>query len=215
MRPGRSTATTVGFASPTLHASYLHTHWAGHPHLAQRFADAVHAAVPHAGSVPTVPEVRTLPAPLADPLRHHGDAEAEEGLLDLAVNVHAGPRPSWLDDALRASLAEIGRYPASTAAERAIAARHGRDATEVLATAGAAEAFTLLARLRAWRAPVVVHPQFTEPHAALDAGRPPRRRGALPGGGRVRPARRGRPRTAPTSSCSATRPTRPACSTRP
>ncbi len=158
----------VGFASPALHASYLHTHWAGHPHLAQRFVDAVHAAVPHAGSAPRVPEVRTLPAPLADPLRHHGDAETEEGLLDLAVNVHAGPRPSWLDDALRASLAEIGRYPASTAAERAIAARHGRDATEVLATAGAAEAFTLLARLRAWRAPVVVHPQFTEPHAALD-----------------------------------------------
>ncbi len=31
-----------GFATPTLHASYLHTHWAGHPHLAQRFAEAVH-----------------------------------------------------------------------------------------------------------------------------------------------------------------------------
>ena len=27
---------------PTLHASYLHTHWAGHPNVAQRFADAVH-----------------------------------------------------------------------------------------------------------------------------------------------------------------------------
>ena len=33
----------VGFASPTLHASYLHTHWAGHPGLARRFAEAVHA----------------------------------------------------------------------------------------------------------------------------------------------------------------------------
>jgi cobyrinic acid a,c-diamide synthase len=32
----------VGFASASLHASYLHTHWAGHPQLAQRFADAVH-----------------------------------------------------------------------------------------------------------------------------------------------------------------------------
>jgi cobyrinic acid a,c-diamide synthase len=30
----------VGFAGPTLHASYLHTHWAGHPRLAQRFAEA-------------------------------------------------------------------------------------------------------------------------------------------------------------------------------
>ena len=33
----------AGFATATLHASYLHLHWAGHPHLAQRFADAVHA----------------------------------------------------------------------------------------------------------------------------------------------------------------------------
>jgi cobyrinic acid a,c-diamide synthase len=32
----------VGFASETLHASYLHTHWAGHPQLAARFATAVH-----------------------------------------------------------------------------------------------------------------------------------------------------------------------------
>ncbi|WP_156751191.1 cobyrinate a,c-diamide synthase [Mycobacterium sp. 1245111.1] len=31
-----------GFATPTLHAAYLHTHWAGHPGLAQRFARAVH-----------------------------------------------------------------------------------------------------------------------------------------------------------------------------
>jgi cobyrinic acid a,c-diamide synthase len=32
-----------GFATPTLHAAYLHTHWSGHPALAQRFAQAVHA----------------------------------------------------------------------------------------------------------------------------------------------------------------------------
>ncbi|HVK30774.1 MAG TPA: cobyrinate a,c-diamide synthase [Nocardioides sp.] len=32
----------VGFGSPTLHASYLHTHWAGHPQLAARFSEAVH-----------------------------------------------------------------------------------------------------------------------------------------------------------------------------
>ena len=35
-RPGRH-------RHATLHASYLHMHWAGHPPLAQRFADAVHA----------------------------------------------------------------------------------------------------------------------------------------------------------------------------
>ncbi len=32
--------TPEGFAAPLLHASYLHVHWAGHPHLARRFADA-------------------------------------------------------------------------------------------------------------------------------------------------------------------------------
>ncbi len=32
-----------GCATPTLHAAYLHTHWAGHPALAQRFAQTVHA----------------------------------------------------------------------------------------------------------------------------------------------------------------------------
>ena len=34
-----------GFATPTLHAAYLHTHWAGHPALPQRFAQAVHRHV--------------------------------------------------------------------------------------------------------------------------------------------------------------------------
>ncbi|WP_460846913.1 cobyrinate a,c-diamide synthase [Nocardioides ultimimeridianus] len=33
----------TGWAGPTLHASYLHTHWAGHPRLAARFVEAVRA----------------------------------------------------------------------------------------------------------------------------------------------------------------------------
>jgi histidinol-phosphate aminotransferase len=50
-----------------------------------------------------------------------------------------------------------------------VAARHGRPSAEVLLTAGAAEAFVLLAwALRPARA-VVVHPQFTKPEAALRA----------------------------------------------
>ncbi|WP_237448704.1 Rv2231c family pyridoxal phosphate-dependent protein CobC [Nocardioides flavescens] len=101
-----------------------------------------------------------------DGLHHHGDVEATPGLLDLAVNVFPGPRPTWLDDALRASLDDIGRYPDPTSAEAALAAYHHREPADCVATAGAAEAFTLLAR-RPWRRPVVVHPQFTEPHAAL------------------------------------------------
>ena len=43
--PGAVDGEPVGFASATLHASYLHTHWAGHPQLAQRFADAVPRAM--------------------------------------------------------------------------------------------------------------------------------------------------------------------------
>jgi cobyrinic acid a,c-diamide synthase len=35
-----------GFADGTVHASYLHTHWAGYPRLAQRFADAAHRRNP-------------------------------------------------------------------------------------------------------------------------------------------------------------------------
>ena len=102
-----------------------------------------------------------------NPLRHHGDAEVGEGLVDFAVNVFDGPRPGWLDEALRASLTEVGRYPDAADAVRAIARRHGRQPHDVLATAGAAEAFDLIARLRDWERPVVIHPQFTEPDVAL------------------------------------------------
>lgn len=104
----------------------------------------------------------------------HGDQELAEGLVDFAVNVHDGRRPEWLDAALRASLDDAGAYPSPVAAEQAVARRHGRAPDEVLATAGAAEAFSLLARMRDWQHPVVVHPQFTEPDVALRAaGHPP------------------------------------------
>ena len=56
----------VGFATATLHASYLHTHWAGHPHLAQRFADAVHAAASVERPSPVERPVDD-PAPLGPP----------------------------------------------------------------------------------------------------------------------------------------------------
>src|SRR5690606_15211026 len=49
-----------------------------------------------------------------------------------------------------------------------VARRYARRVDEVLLTAGAAEAFELVVRLKAWRRPVVIHPQFTEPHAALE-----------------------------------------------
>ncbi len=160
----------TGFASPTLHASYLHVHWAGHPDLARRFAGAVHAAAPHrAVPAPPTPVGTRTDEPVADPLRHHGDRETGAGLLDFAVNVHPGPRPAWLDRALHQAVDGSTAYPDVTAARQTVAAHHRRPVEDVLLTAGAAEAFTLVARLRRWHHPVVVHPQFTEPHAALSA----------------------------------------------
>jgi cobyrinic acid a,c-diamide synthase len=167
------------WATDTLHASYLHTHWAGHPEMARRVAAAVHAFEPAISTGSMAEDVRahTVVEPVEttiDPLRHHGDAELGDGLVDFAVNVHDGPRPEWLDATLRASLDDVGSYPDAAEAEVALARRHGREASEVLATAGAAEAFALIARARDWTRPVVVHPQFTEPDVALTlAGHPP------------------------------------------
>jgi len=102
-------------------------------------------------------------------LRYHGDAEATGGLLDLAVNVRLPAPPPWLRERLAAVLDTLGRYPDQSAARAAVARRHGRRDDEVLPTAGAAEAFVLLARtLRPVRA-VCVHPSFTEPEAVLRA----------------------------------------------
>ena len=101
-------------------------------------------------------------------LRHHGDAELRPGLVDLAVNVRPGP-PEWLRETLVRSLDDVAAYPDGTSARNAVATRHGRPAEQVLLTAGAAEAFVLLARALTPRRPVVVHPQFTEPEAALRA----------------------------------------------
>ncbi|MFC3500917.1 Rv2231c family pyridoxal phosphate-dependent protein CobC [Micromonospora krabiensis] len=103
-------------------------------------------------------------------LAHHGDAEVGEGLVDLAVNVRRAPMPQWLAAPIAASLTDLARYPDPAPARAAVAARHGRTPDEVLLTAGAAEGFVLLAQaLRGVRRPVVVHPQFTEPEAALRA----------------------------------------------
>ena len=80
------------------------------------------------------------------------------------------PPPDWLAAPIAAALADLARYPDDGPARAALAARHRRPADEVLLTAGAAQAFTLLAQARLGvRRPVVVHPQFTEPEAALAA----------------------------------------------
>lgn len=126
-------------------------------------------------------------------LRHHGDAEVRDDgseLTDLAVNVRPGTPPDWLRERIAASLTGLAAYPDGRAARAAVAARHGLPVERVLLTAGVAEAFVLLARALPARRPVVVHPQFTEPEAALlDAGRPVRRVLLDPGAGfRLDPA---------------------------
>ncbi len=147
-----------GVGRPSLHASYLHTHWAGYPELAQRFCDAVHAY-----------EAAAAVDLGRHDLDHHGDADVAEGLVDLAVNVRLPAPPDWLASMINATTVRLATYPRPEAAAAAIAAAHDRDHDEVLPTAGGAEGFTLLARARAWRHPVIVHPQFTEPEAALRA----------------------------------------------
>lgn len=172
----------VGFSTPTLHASYLHTHWAGHPAVAQKFADAVHAftgdlvVARRRNGLGRASAVGARPVPaleatggISPGYRHHGDVEASPGLVDFAVNVYDGERPDWLSKALASSLDIAHLYPEARTAEAAVAKRHGRAPQDVLATAGAAEAFGLIARIRDWKRPVVVHPQFTEPDVALAA----------------------------------------------
>ncbi|MDT7636095.1 MAG: histidinol-phosphate aminotransferase [Pseudonocardiales bacterium] len=102
-------------------------------------------------------------------LRHHGDVDAEPGLLDFAVNVRGDGPPAWLRDRLVATLDRLGRYPSAAddlAAREAVAARHRRRPDEVLVLSGAAEGFALLPALRP-RLAAVVHPGFTEPEVAL------------------------------------------------
>ena len=85
------------------------------------------------------------------------------------MNVRPGTPPRWLREVIRAATDDIAAYPDPAAATEAVARRHGRPSSEVLVTAGAAEAFTLIARAFRPRRAVVVHPQFTEPEAALRA----------------------------------------------
>ena len=111
----------------------------------------------------------SLTSPMQPDLDFHGDRELADGLVDLAVNVRPGTPPPWLREVIRAATDDIAAYPDPAAATEAVARRHGRPSSEVLVTAGAAEAFTLIARAFRPRRAVVVHPQFTEPEAALRA----------------------------------------------
>ena len=107
--------------------------------------------------------------PMHADLSFHGDSELADGLVDMAVNVRQGTPPRWLAERLREAVAAVAAYPDPRPATGAAARVHGRPASEVLVTAGAAEAFTLIARAFSPRRAVIVHPQFTAPEAALRA----------------------------------------------
>ncbi|MEU9720977.1 Rv2231c family pyridoxal phosphate-dependent protein CobC [Streptomyces sp. NPDC047976] len=143
-------------------------------------ASVAEAAALAGGGELLVPKRRSVAATCAvataeeHDLRHHGDAEVADAggaLVDLAVNVRSDTPPQWLKDRIAACLGDLAAYPDGRAARAAVAARHGLPVERVLLTAGAAEAFVLIARALGAVRPVVVHPQFTEPEAALrDAG---------------------------------------------
>lgn len=138
-------------------------HKVGAPQTPHEHPDEPH---PHAGEPPDlVPPAAAVPTLL----RHHGDADLDPALLDAAVNVRAVAPPPWLAGVLAGTFPALGRYPQPDAARQAVAVRHGRHPDEVVLLAGAAEAFTLLARCLRPRAATVVHPQFTEPEVALRA----------------------------------------------
>ena len=161
--------------TPTLHASYLHSHWAGYPLFAANFAAAVHhftGIVPEWGPVVSPgprPSEKDAIAEADVDLHHHGDADIADGLVDLAVNVRVTEPPGWLAARIAGTVNDLARYPRPEAAAKAISARHQRPRSQVLPTSGGAEAFGLLARALHPQHAVVVHPQFTEPEAALRA----------------------------------------------
>ena len=109
-------------------------------------------------------------------LRFHGDQDIADGLVDLAVNVRIPAPPAWLQAVINQTTPGLAGYPRSDEAARRSPPPTGWTLDQVLPTAGGAEAFTLLARALQPRRPVIIHPQFTEPEAALlAAGHQPER----------------------------------------
>ncbi|MDN6556429.1 MAG: cobyrinate a,c-diamide synthase, partial [Acidipropionibacterium acidipropionici] len=123
----------AGLGHPSVHASYLHLHWAGAPACAARFAAAAWQYLSSGGATP-------LHSREPD-LSFHGDQDAAPGLVDLAVNVRVDHTPDWLVDAITASASTWQAYPDPAPARAALARHHGVDPSMLLPTNGGAEAF--------------------------------------------------------------------------
>lgn len=121
------------------------------------------------------PRAAALPLPPPDraPWSPAGHRDRLPEALDFAVNVHGDSTPPHVRAALAEAAGQAHRYPDDQHAREAVATRHGRGTAEVHVTAGAAEAFWLLARVAAARHAVCVHPAFAGPEAALRAARVP------------------------------------------
>lgn len=102
-------------------------------------------------------------------LLHHGDVEARGAQVDFAVNVIGERPPPFMLDALGAELGRVASYPDEAPTREILAGHLGIAPSGLLLVNGVAEAFSLVASMRAWQNPLVVHPQFTEPEAALRA----------------------------------------------
>ena len=75
--------------------------------------------------------------------------------------------PRWLLEAVSREPEGWASYPDAQPARLALADHHRLDPRQILPCAGAADAFTLIARAFPGRDAVVMHPQFTEPELAL------------------------------------------------
>ena len=118
--------------APTLHASYLHTHWAGHPRLA--------AAVRRRGARVRGRQSRPPGAPRTDARRRcRPDPRTAPWPRCATTATPSRPRPGrprgqrtdpapagWLGRALARRVADLRRLPRAADGRGAIAAAHGR-----------------------------------------------------------------------------------------
>ena len=172
----------AGTGTPTLHASYLHTHWAGHPsprRPLRRRRPRVRQPCITARLLEQQHELSTLPAQKRWQVRAWTTSTRTWTTTGTRRGRGAGRSRRQRTDAGPAGVAgrgDPGQRGRPGRLSRSGRRGSGRDrrrarrpADRVLPSAGGAELFTLLARARRWRQPVVVHPQFTEPEAALRA----------------------------------------------
>lgn len=88
-------------------------------------------------------------------------------MIDFAVNLLADVPPGFMLDGLRTRMGTWAAYPNAEAVREEIAHSWSVTPEMVLPTSGAAEAFSLIAHAFSPKLAVMVHPQFTEPEAAL------------------------------------------------